>query len=261
MNARRIQTLAVFAAPLLAIVAALAAVTKDQPMPFRPGETLNYRVSWSAFTNAASVQLSVPERRSLFSWQTWHFRAVAQTLSPVAAMAPVDDQFDSYTDSASLESRQFESHLREFGKTTDAVQHLVATGQPSKIPGPSVIVSPGTRDALGELLLPARRPVGQPARTSHPRLRRPRRLRNTRPPRPQPRARHRSRWRLHCLAHLHQRLSARKGSLRDPHRRLARKRSPPHTRGDAGHPALRHTARRTHPRTKIIVWECALLWL
>jgi hypothetical protein len=151
MNARRIQILAVLAAPLLAVALALAAVTKDQPMPFRPGETLNYRVSWSAFTNAASVQLSVPERRSLFSWQTWHFRAVAQTLSPVAALAPVDDQFDSYTDSASLESRQFESHLREFGKTTDAVQHLVATGQPSKIPGPSVIVSPGTRDALGEL--------------------------------------------------------------------------------------------------------------
>jgi len=124
---------------------------KDQPMPFRPGEVLNYRVSWAAFTNAASVELSVPERRTLSNWQTWHFRAVAHTLSPVSNLFPVDDQFASYTDAASLESRQFESHLRELGKTADQFQHLVPTGQQSKAPAPAVIVQPGTRDALGEL--------------------------------------------------------------------------------------------------------------
>jgi hypothetical protein len=156
MNTRKIRILAFAVAPLLALAVGVAAsvtkpVVKDQPMPFRTGETLNYRVSWAAFSNAASVQLSVPERRTLFDWQTWHFRAVAHTLSPVATLFPIDDQFDSYTDSASLESRQFESHLQEFGKTTDEVQHLVPTGQQSKAPGPSVIVLPGTRDALGEL--------------------------------------------------------------------------------------------------------------
>ncbi len=149
-NFRAIRILGAFAAPLLALIASAAGPPKDQPMPFRPGETLNYRVSWAAFSNAASVQLSVPERRTLFSWQTWHFRAVAHTLSPVSSLAPVDDQFDSYTDAASLESRQFESHLHELGKTTDQVQHLVPTGQQPKSPG-SVIVLPGTRDALGEL--------------------------------------------------------------------------------------------------------------
>jgi hypothetical protein len=152
----KLRNIRVAARPLLVLISAAAAVVavpavKDQPMPFRPGERLDYRVSWSAFSNAASVQLSIPERRALFNWQTWHFRAVAQTLSPVATLFPLDDQFDSYTDSASLESRQFESHLHELGKTTDEVQHLVPSGQPSKIPGASVIVLPGTRDALGEL--------------------------------------------------------------------------------------------------------------
>ena len=158
MNARRIRVLFVFAAPLLATAfandharAVTKPVLKDQPMPFSAGEVLNYRISWAAFTNAASVQLSVPERRSLFDWQTWHFRAVAHTLSPVSSLAPVDDQFDSYTDVVSLESRQFESHLHELGKTTDQVQHLVPTGQQSKAPAPAVIVQPGTRDALGQL--------------------------------------------------------------------------------------------------------------
>jgi hypothetical protein len=144
--------------PLMALVAATASVAfpvapvvRDQPMPFHPGETLDYRVSWSAFTTAATVQLTVPERRDLFGWQTWHFRATAHTQTPVASLFPIDDQFDSYTDTASLESRQFESHLNELGKITDQVQHLVPTGQPSKAPGPSVVVEPGTRDALGAL--------------------------------------------------------------------------------------------------------------
>jgi hypothetical protein len=140
----------VTAVSLLVALIAVAAV-KEQPMPFRSGETLNYRVSWSAFSSAASVQLTVTERRNLFGWQTWHFHAVAQTLSPVATLFPVDDQFDSYTDTASLESRQFESHLNELGKVTDQVLHLVPTGQKSQAPGASVIVLPGTRDALGAL--------------------------------------------------------------------------------------------------------------
>jgi hypothetical protein len=136
-------------APLLASFS--VAAIKEQPMPFRAGETLNYRVSWSAFSTAASVRLSVVERRVLFGWQTWHFRAVAQTLSPVSTLFPIEDQFDSYTDTESLECRQFESHLNELGKISDQVVHLVATGQKSRAPGASVIVMPGTRDPLGAL--------------------------------------------------------------------------------------------------------------
>jgi hypothetical protein len=141
--------LAVAFAPVFVLLSGASA--KEQPMPFRAGETLNYRVSWSAFSTGASLQLSVPERRVLFGWQTWHFRAHAQTLSPVSTLFPIDDQFDSYTDAESFESRQFETHLNEMGKVSDQVLHLVATGQKSRAPGASVIVLPGTRDPLGAL--------------------------------------------------------------------------------------------------------------
>jgi Protein of unknown function (DUF3108) len=158
MNSRTVRKFAILLTALIALIAAtagvavpVAPVVRDQPMPFHPGETLNYRVSWSAFTTAATVQLSIPERRDLFGWQTWHFRATAHTQPPVSSLFPIDDQFDSYTDTASLESRQFESHLNELGKITDQIQHLVPTGQQSKAPGPSVVVEPGTRDALGAL--------------------------------------------------------------------------------------------------------------
>jgi Protein of unknown function (DUF3108) len=154
MNVRK-NRIFLFAVAALLVAPIAAPVTtpiaKDQPMPFRPGESLNYRVSWAAFTSAAQIQLSIPERRDLFGWQTWHFRATAHTQSPVSSLFAIDDQFDSYTDTASLESRQFESHLDELGKTSEQVQHLVPTGQRPKAPGSSVVVDPGTRDALGAL--------------------------------------------------------------------------------------------------------------
>src|SRR5215470_2867421 len=36
---------------------------REITMPFRAGETLTYNVAWSAFSSAATVQLSVPERK------------------------------------------------------------------------------------------------------------------------------------------------------------------------------------------------------
>ncbi|HEY6442413.1 MAG TPA: DUF3108 domain-containing protein [Candidatus Acidoferrales bacterium] len=125
--------------------------TKEQPMPFRAGETLNYRVAWAAFSNAASLELSVPERRDLYGFKTWHLRAVTHTLNPVRRLFELDDQFDSYTDAATLESRQFELHLNELGKISDEVLRFSPSGQPRNSPGPVVIVAPGTRDPLGTL--------------------------------------------------------------------------------------------------------------
>jgi hypothetical protein len=124
---------------------------REQPMPFAVGETLNYRVSWSMFSDAASIQLTIPERRDLFGWPTWHFRATAHTVSPVRTLFALDDQFDSYTDTMTLESRQLETHLNELGKIDDRVMHMAAAGREPRGPGPVVIVPPGTRDALGGL--------------------------------------------------------------------------------------------------------------
>lgn len=129
------------------------AAMKAVAMPFRTGETLNYRVSWSAFSNAASVQLAVPEQRDLFGYSTWHFRAQAHTTSTVRSLFTVDDQFDSYTDRTTLETRQYETHLNELGKIDDQVFHFTAPGQASHSPGPSVVVPAGTLDPLGAMFV------------------------------------------------------------------------------------------------------------
>lgn len=118
-------------------------------MPFAVGETLNYRVSWSMFSDAASIKMTIPERRDLFGWPTWHFRAAVHTVSPVRNLFALDDQFDSYTDAITLESHQLETHLNELGKIDDRVMHMAAAGREARGPGPVVVVRPGTRDALG----------------------------------------------------------------------------------------------------------------
>src|SRR5579863_5574972 len=91
----------------------VAAAVKEMPVPFRAGEKLEYSVSWASFTAAASVELSDLERRNLYGWQTWHFRATAHTAGTVRTLFPIDDEFDSYTDAATFESRQYEAYLNE----------------------------------------------------------------------------------------------------------------------------------------------------
>ena len=118
-------------------------------MPFRAGETLNYRVEWAIFPNAAALQLSVVERRNLLGWQTWHFRASAHSEAPARTLFEVDDQFDSYTDATTLESHQYEMYLNELGSQQYEVMHFVAIGQANRGNVAPVIVQPGTRDPLG----------------------------------------------------------------------------------------------------------------
>jgi hypothetical protein len=128
-----------------------ASASKDAAVPFQLGEKLNYQIAWSAFLNAASVQLSVAERRDLYGWSTWHFRGNVHTQGTARNLFVIDDQFDSYTNAAMTESRQFETYLNEMGRKQEQVLHFVAEGETSKAPGPSVIVAAGTRDPLGAI--------------------------------------------------------------------------------------------------------------
>jgi hypothetical protein len=127
--------------------------TVEAPMPFRIGETLNYDVAWSAFSSAATVQLCVTERREILGSRTWHFRAAAHTLSPLRTFMPMDDQIDSYTDTSTFESRQYETYLFEMGKQDNQILHFVVPGQSRRPSAPAVLVSPGTLDPLGALYM------------------------------------------------------------------------------------------------------------
>jgi hypothetical protein len=119
--------------------------------PFRPGETLDYRLMWSVFSNAATVQLSVVETRNFFGTPTWHFRASAHSQVPLRSFAEVDDQFDSYAERSTLECKQYEAYLNEMGERQTSIARMLAAGEPRPARTPVVLVEPHTRDPLAAL--------------------------------------------------------------------------------------------------------------
>ena len=126
---------------------------KPSPVPFRVGEVLDYRLTWSVFLNAASMRLSVVELRDLFGTPTWHFRASAHSQAPLRSLAVVDDQFDSYAETASLESRQYETYLDELGEKENTILQLVSMNGPRRNGTRMLLVKPHTRDPLAALYL------------------------------------------------------------------------------------------------------------
>ena len=121
-------------------------------VPFKAGERLSFRVIWSKFSvNAATIQLSVVERRDFFGRMAWHFRALAQTIDTMHMIFPLDDQLDSYTDAAQLNSIQYEMYLHEQGKQQTNSWRLISDGSPAPPNIAAARVSPGTRDPIGLL--------------------------------------------------------------------------------------------------------------
>ena len=160
-------------APLLAVMLAFASLGSAQqskpskkrakppaapaapvvaPVPFRPGEILEYRVLFSKYAvNAAKIETTVVEQRNFFGHPAWHFRAIAHTMDTTRALFAIDDQFDSYTSAASLFSLQFEMYLHEQGKAQTNLYRMTTDGDPAPADATAVRVSPGTRDAISFL--------------------------------------------------------------------------------------------------------------
>ncbi len=127
-----------------------AAHAEDLPaLPFRAGEKLNYQVRWSFFPTAATVEMIAVGHRTFDHRTAWHFQAVARTLTPVRTIYELDDQFDSYSEAATLRGLQFEMHLREQGKEQRRIVQLLRGEEAPRSDGLAVRVPEETRDALG----------------------------------------------------------------------------------------------------------------
>jgi hypothetical protein len=156
-SARRIANRLMSAGLLVAILAAPASRGQNEKtsflasIPFAAGELLSYRLTWSVFSNAATVQLVVVEKRDLFGIPAWHFRASAHTQVPLRSLAEIDDQFDSYAEMNTLESRQYETYLNELGEKENAVWQLASARQAARGHASVVLVKPHTRDPLAAL--------------------------------------------------------------------------------------------------------------
>jgi hypothetical protein len=133
-------------------VPAAPAAPASVPVPFRPGETLEYRVLFSKYAvNAAKVETTVIEQRNFFGHAAWHFRAIAHTMDTMRMLFAIDDEFDSYTSAASLFSLQYEMYLHEQGKEQTSLYRMTTDADPAPQDATALRVVPGTRDAISFL--------------------------------------------------------------------------------------------------------------
>jgi len=122
----------------------------DAGSPLRAGETWQYSATVSKLSSVANLLLKVAEKRNFLGKNAWHLQAFAHTENPLRMVFALDDQFDSYSDAATLVSMQYEMHLNEKGQTVDSVQRMSpAVREPAPANATAARVLPGTRDPLG----------------------------------------------------------------------------------------------------------------
>jgi hypothetical protein len=129
---------------------AKAAPAADPGLPLNGGEVLDFMADVAKVSNVATLELKTAEKRNVSGKNAWHLQAFAHTQNPLRMVFELDDQFDSYSDPATMTSVQYEMHLSERGQKVDSVQHLTSTGRDAA-PANTVQthVLPGTRDPLG----------------------------------------------------------------------------------------------------------------
>jgi hypothetical protein len=134
----------------------------ERPVPFRPGETLAYDISWSTFLTAATATVRVQEKRPSYDSVAWYIVAEGQPTALVAALYKLYYKADTLLDAFTLLPQRGSIYSREGGR-----QHLRATrflqethkAQYEVQSGPSLttdarlelLVPPATQDALSAI--------------------------------------------------------------------------------------------------------------
>lgn len=122
----------------------------DSGLPLHAGEVLEFKADVSKLTNVANLKLQVAEKRDFQGKTAWHLQAFAHTENPLRMVFALDDQFDSYSEAATLTSLQYEMHLDERGQKMTSIQRMTVTGkEPAPANATATLVLPGTRDPLG----------------------------------------------------------------------------------------------------------------
>jgi hypothetical protein len=119
----------------------------------RQGETLEFAANLPKLNSTiANLKIIAVEKKSVGAKGSWHLQAFAHTENPYRMVFELDDQFDSYSDAASMTSLQYEMHLSERGQKADSVQRMLPSLRDAAPPDASAArVLPGTRDPLSML--------------------------------------------------------------------------------------------------------------
>jgi hypothetical protein len=94
----------------------------ERPVPFKPGETLAYDISWAAFMTAATATVTVQEKRPSYDSLAYYIVAEGQPTAFVSALYKLYYKADTLLDAYTLLPQRGSLYSREAGR-----QHLRAT--------------------------------------------------------------------------------------------------------------------------------------
>jgi hypothetical protein len=122
----------------------------SKPAVLRSGEVLQFVADVAKLSNVANLRLQTLEQRNFYGKSAWHLQALAHTENPLRMVFELDDQFDSYSETSSLSTLQYEMRLNERGQRMESVQRMTTSRSTSgSATPPETHVLPGTRDPLG----------------------------------------------------------------------------------------------------------------
>jgi hypothetical protein len=137
----------------------------EKPVPFAPGETLSYDVSWSSFLTAATATVTVREKRSSFGSVAYYIVAEGQPTSLVASLYKLYYKVDTLLDAFTLLSQRGSLYSKEgnrqrmrstrFDRAAQTAQYDVQSGSTTmKTDGQQTLpLPPDTQDALSALFV------------------------------------------------------------------------------------------------------------
>jgi hypothetical protein len=97
-------------------------------LPLKSGEVLEFTANISKVSNVANLRLQIAGRGNFLGKSAWHLQAIVHTENPLRMLFELDDQFDSYSDTSTLASMQYEMRLSERGQKVESIQRMTASG-------------------------------------------------------------------------------------------------------------------------------------
>src|SRR5262245_35950569 len=89
-------------APAPAKPAAAPAPKKEMPVPFKPGETLEYDIGWSSFVTAGTATVSVKEKKPSYGSTAYYIVAEGRPTAVVSKLYTLYYKADTLLDAYSL---------------------------------------------------------------------------------------------------------------------------------------------------------------
>ncbi len=135
-----------------------AEVRRDATVPFLPGETLTYEVSWSNLLTAGTAVMRVVQKRPSFNSTAYEIVADGRPLPLIARLYPVYYKMDALLDSVTLlsqwtglyteeNSRKRQTSMR-FNRATRQIHYEMTTEPPSQA---DMTAPAGVQDGLALL--------------------------------------------------------------------------------------------------------------